>query len=146
MLEVPSVETVWFYLIGLVLISHGIVHFSIMRSFMEAAGNEIGWTGSSWLLSPLLSENAVRAVNNAIGLIAMAGFVMAGAGFLGVVPLEPHWRDLAIVSSIISLVLFVIVIRDLLPNPVWFLGGTAIDIAILVSLMWIWPDQVPAFQ
>lgn len=146
MLEVPSIETAWFYIIGIALVSHGIVHFSIMRSFLDAAGNEIGWTGHSWLLSPFLTDNVVRAINNALGFASMGGFILAGAGFLGVVPLEPHWRDLAVCSSIVSLVLFVIVIRDLLPNPLWYLGGVAIDVAILVSLLWIWPEEVLVFQ
>ena len=114
----------WGYLIGGVLLVHGLGHSGGYWFFDR-----------SWLL-PAAGDGVLRWACIALWLVAMAGFAGAGAGVLAH---KEWWRTLAVTMAVISL-----------PVAVLFLGGTAasnkaacvvVDVAVLVGLLLAhWPS------
>lgn len=99
-------------LIGIALILHGLAH--------AGAGIWATSSASVWLITLLW-------------WIAMAGFVTAGSGLLGVPRLDRLWRPVSVVASLASLGLFA-----LNWHPVLMIGA-AIDGIILI-------DSVPTYH
>lgn len=130
------------FIVALFLIAHGLVHAGLAAAPNPddpdaRAGAFFTSPGRSWLFHRLGSDqNIVQWIGVILVAIATVGFVLAGLGVFGVPGLEELWRSIAVVSSIFSLILLV-----LFWHP-WLILGVVIDIAILVSLLWInWPTS-----
>ena len=119
---------VWRYVIGAVIIAHGIGH----------AGGPWFFQGS-WL-TDVLASGFLRWIFVALWLLAGLGFVAAGLGILGVlVPVE-LWRMLSIVSAALSLAVAVLFLGGGMNQPLF--NALAMDAVILVALLIFgWPPQ-----
>jgi hypothetical protein len=72
-------------------------------------------------------------LGSALWLLALAGFVLAGLGRLGVPGLNGAWPVMAAAAAIFSLVLHL-----LFWHP-WLVLGAVIDIVVLVGVFFHWP-------
>lgn len=128
-------------IIAIVLIAHGIGH---VMGIMTAAGMKLSDSTSpdSWLLTRILGDTIPRILAVIIWGLATIGFIAAGMGLLNfLVPFE-SWQDLAIGSSIISL-LALILFPFGLATTFNKVGAVVIDVAVLVSLLWLnWPPGI----
>jgi hypothetical protein len=127
-------------IIALFLSAHGLVHAGLAAAPNPGdpdarAGAFFTSPERSWLFNRLGSnQNIVQWIGIILVAIATVGYVLAGLGVFGVSGLEELWRSIAVVSSIFSLILLVLFWHT------WLILGVVIDIAILLSLLWInWP-------
>lgn len=113
----------WVWVIGLFLLGHAFVH-AVWRTYGPK---------TSWLLANA-SPSTLTSLSTTLFIISAIGFALAGFALLFH---QGWWKAIAIISSVFSLLLFVIF---------WGRGlivGTALDIAILISVLWLhWPPQV----
>jgi hypothetical protein len=62
---------------------------------------EMGWTGKSWLLTNILGEYTTRTLAGLLFVLAAAGFVAGGLGYL----IQMDWSiTVLIVSAVLSAV------------------------------------------
>ncbi len=129
------------YLIAGVLLAHGVGHVMGLMPALRL-GKAEGWSSHSWLLTPLLGDGAARAVSFVLFFVAMIGFLLAGLGVLGWGVSIDWWRTAALLSAIVSLValaLFWHALVAFFPNK---LGAIAVNLAVLVGLLWFqFPTQ-----
>ena len=123
------------FLYGIFVVLHGLVHLwyvTLSQGLVEFQA-EMGWTGRSWLFSPLLGGGATRSLATLLYGLAALGFVIGG---IGVFAQQPWWRPLIVGSAAFSaaiILLFwdggtqMIVEKGLL--------GFLINVAILVALV-----------
>lgn len=66
------------------IILHGLVHlwYVVLSRGLVAVKPEMGWSGSSWLFTPLLGSSGARTLAGAGYVVATSAFVLAGTGFL----------------------------------------------------------------
>jgi hypothetical protein len=135
----------WRIVLGLFLIAHGLIHFSLTTLPAATPGGPAtpfwpGWwradSGSTWLVTVTgMNNSAVRAFGGLLCIAVTVGFVLAGLGLMGVPLLDEWWRALAVASAAFALPLFV-----LFWHP-WLVLGAALNISVLVSLLWAnWPS------
>ncbi len=115
----------WRVGLGLFLLGHAFVH---------AVWHTCGPKTS--LLLPNLVASSLRSLSTTLFVASAIGFGIAGlAALFG----QTWWRPVAVASSLVSLALFVVF---------WNRGlivGAAIDVAVLVAVLWLrWP-QVAGF-
>lgn len=133
------------FVLGAFLVAHGLIHWSLATVPTPKPGelNTPFWpswwrndSNSAWLVTAMgLDRAAVRAFGALLWMAATAGFVAAGLGVMGVPVLHDWWRPLAVASVVASLPLFV-----LFWHP-WLVVGAALDVAIMVLLLWVhWPS------
>ena len=123
---------VWRILIGLVIIAHGAGHILFLGPWVGRA--RWGQAGHSWLLSGRVPDIVVLVVGDALWLVAMFGFMVAGGGILGQ---HEWWRALAVASAVVSLLGLALFGRPI--QPVYSAG--LMDIVILVALLLVhWPS------
>lgn len=70
-------------LIGLFIALHGLVHIlyiAISQKWIPDS-EPIGWTGRSWLFTPLAGENATRWILSGLYGLATLVLVIGGAGY-----------------------------------------------------------------
>lgn len=126
--------------IGLVLLAHGIGHsMGPLQVFKIATVNPL-WDGDSWILGRVVGPSAVQGLGVALWAIALVGFVVTAAVFMGWLP-AGWWQPVAVgsaVASLIGLVLFPAAF------PVFStIGAAAVDVAVLVAVLgfhWL-PDS-----
>jgi len=127
-------------LFGILVLLHGLVHLwyvTLSQGLVEFKP-EMGWTGQSWLFSPLIGEGATRWLATVLYGLATLGFV---AGSIGVFATSSWWQPVVIASAAFSaaiILLFwdgglqMIVEKGLL--------GLLINLALLASLLiFRWP-------
>ena len=119
---------VWRYVIGAVIIAHGLGH----------AGGPWFFQGS-WL-TDVLASGVLRWAFIVLWILAGLGFVAAGLAVLGVlVPVE-LWRMLSIGSAALSLVVAVLFLGGGMNQPLF--NALAMDAIILVALLiFHWPPE-----
>jgi hypothetical protein len=127
-------------LVGLAVLVHGIGHvmgwFPIF-GWSEKSG--VGWKPDSWLLTRSIGLPASKVLGFLIWTSAAVMAIMAGLAALGWLVPVAWFKDLAVWSSAVSLGgLF------LFPNAFATtfnkLGAIAVDLILLVSLLWVeWP-------
>ncbi len=118
--------------IGLFIVAHGLVH--IMFEFnIQDPNNEknVGWSGESWVLFNFLNENTVKLVGKILWGLVIVGFVVAGLGYLELPVFIDWWETTLILSSILSLVSFVLFWNGLGPSPLYYIVGIILDVAFL---------------
>ena len=118
------------YVFGIFLILHALIHAGYYAPAIPADPNaktkppEFSFD-ESWLISYLgLHGVAVKVIGMACVTIALAGFVLAGLGVLGVPWLVDNWQLLSIVGAMASLVVLVA------SWDKWFVAAVLINIAI----------------
>lgn len=108
--------------LGWLVIGHGVSHATLAW--------HVGWTATVWI-------DAIPAALYAIGMI---GFLSAGAGLLGVHPLDTAVGPLLVLASGLS---FVAIVQ--FGDPVLWFGGFC-DVGLLAIGVWRgyrgWPAQI----
>lgn len=122
-------------LINIILMLHGLVHIwyiVLARGWVEFQ-SEMGWTGSSWLLSGRVSESALSLLITLAYGIAAAGFVIGGAANLS----SQVWSQAVLLFSAIFSSLLLIIFWDgnfsLLVEK--GLVGLIINIALIIYMI-----------
>lgn len=127
-------------LTGIFLVLHGLVHLwyvTLSQRWIEFEV-EMGWSGESWLLTPVFGDRATRTIVGGLCALATLGFV---AGGLGLVFRAAWWRPVVIGSAVVSTAI-VLFFWDGRLEMVVEKGLIALIIngALLVALLaWNWP-------
>lgn len=128
------------FVVGLFLMLHGLVHiwYVVLAQRAVEFQAEMGWTGESWLLTPLAGDTATRALATGLYLLATLGFV---ASALGVFTGQAWWKQATIAAAVFSAVVILIFwdggMTMLMQRG---LLGLLIDVAIVVALAaFDWP-------
>ena len=131
----------WRYLIGVILIIHGLIHIIFEFSITDPSGTGVGWSGQSWIPTNLLGDPIVQAMGKLLWAVAVIGFVAAGVAVFIKLKL---WRTLDILASAVSLLAFVLFWDGLMPEPTYWIVGPIVAIFTLVALLVIrWsPDAL----
>jgi hypothetical protein len=129
------------FLYGTFALLHGLVHlwYVTLSQRWVAFQPEMGWTGESWLFSPLLSDGAVRGLATALYSLATLGFVVGG---VGVFARQEWWRPVIIGSAAFSAVIIALFWDGGLQRIVEKgLLGFLINAALLIALLvFDWPS------
>jgi hypothetical protein len=121
-----------FYVFGVLLIAHGLIHTLYLTPPLPAkpgARNQPPQFNfnHSWLIKYLgIHAGTVKVIGMAAVIIALVGFVAAGLGVLGVPGLVNYWQTIAIASASSSLILLIASWNN------QFIVAVAINIAIAV--------------
>lgn len=122
------------YLIGLLLILHGVVHlwYVVLSRGLVEFQPEMGWTGRSWLLSHVLSEGTTSLLASGLYVLATVGFVLGGVGYLA----QLGWWPSVVMGSAIVSTIVIALFWDGSWDMVVQKGliGVAINVAILLAL------------
>jgi hypothetical protein len=88
-------------LFAVFIMLHGLVHLWYVTLSLRLVEfqPDMGWTGRSWLFSPLLGDAATRALAAVLYSLATLGFV---AGGIGIFAGQGWWRPLVIGSATFS--------------------------------------------
>jgi hypothetical protein len=124
------------------LFLHGLAHVGPLAVYLwiryRPGEDTGGWLASrSWLL-PSLSATIATAVASAFWALSLIGFIGAALSFWGVLVPSVVWRQLAVASSIVS-ILGIVVFFGTWPifNTIAALG---VNVAVLVTQLWLhWP-------
>jgi hypothetical protein len=118
---------------GLFLLAHGAIHASWFSPAPPHQEGAPAWPfdlTSSWLLTPLGVRGAtIRVPAAALCVVALIGFVAAGAGVLGVPGMSAIWRPLVTISAFASLAVLILLFRS------WFTVGVALDVGLLAGTL-----------
>lgn len=136
-----SVQAIKVLITGALLL-HGLGHVGALGALVVLGR---GMSGGSWLparswLIPSLSAPAARTVATIFWVVSAVGFVAASMAFWGILVPGDAWRQLAVVSSIVS-ILGITLFLGTWPafNTLAALG---VNIAVLVTQLWLhWPPQ-----
>jgi hypothetical protein len=122
-------------LYGVFVVLHGLVHLwyvTMSQRWVEFLP-EMGWTGESWLFSPLLGDGATRGLATALYSLATLGFLVGG---IGIFAQQAWWRLVVIGSAAFSAVIIILFWDGGLQRIVEKgLVGFLINVAILVALL-----------
>ena len=113
--------------IGVLLMIHGFAHWQIISGWGKVTAD------SAALRAVGMGDAALASLGTALWVAALLSFELAGIGvFAG----QGWWRALAIGGAVVSLLVMALFWQ---PN---FIIGAAIDIGILVALLWAhWPTS-----
>jgi len=94
------------WLIGVFIILHGLVHaWYVVLSFnLVNFQPDMGWTGKSWLLTPLFGAQTAKSIAGWLFAIAGFGFLLAGVIFLSN---NESWPPLMLGSAIFSAIVII---------------------------------------
>jgi len=124
------------------LLLHGLGHGGAIGALV-ALGR--GTSGGLWLparswLFPSLAAPTARTVATAFWVLSMIGFVAASMSFWGILVPGNAWRQLALASSIVS-ILGIAFFFGTWPT-FNTLAALTMNIAVLVTQLWLhWPPQ-----
>lgn len=129
-------------LFGFFVILHGLVHlwFVVLSREWVPFEPEMGWTGESWLFTPLLGGPATRWLATGLYTLVTISFVVSG---IGAVTRGEGWRPWMIGSAVASAAMIVLFwdggTQYIVPKG---LIGFLLDIGILVALLVLeWPPS-----
>jgi hypothetical protein len=134
-----------YVLFGVFVVLHGLVHlwFVSLSQRLVAFQPEMGWSGTSWLFTNLLSDGATRLLASGLYVLVTLAFAVSGVGiFLR----ADWWRPLLIASAICSsaiILLFWDGSLQLVINK--GLLGLLINVGILLALLPFWKLNVLAW-
>jgi hypothetical protein len=139
---VPS-QTIKLIIAG-VLLLHGLGHTGALIAIAvnwTSRGTATGaWLPArSWVI-PSLAPQTAKAVASIFWVLSTIGFVAAAMSFWGIVLPGDAWRQLALTSSIVS-ILGITLFLGTWPafNTI---AALAVNIAVLVTQLWLrWPPQ-----
>jgi hypothetical protein len=138
------------FLIAGALFVHGLAH---ARAFGVLLAQSLGFSSTSWVpvrawLFPSLAAPLASAAACIFWLLSTAGFLAASLSFWGILLPGDAWRQLALASSVVSLIGIALfsgiwpgspgVRRSALNTAI----ALTMNIAILVTLLWLhWPPE-----
>jgi hypothetical protein len=139
-----SKQAIKFVIAG-VLLLHGLGHGIVLVAHIVMSGRpgptESGWRAAqSWLFASL-APPAATTLTGIFSVVSLIGFAAAAMAFWGILVPGAIWRQLAVVSAIVSTVGIVLFLGTWAPafNTLAALG---VNIAILVALLWLrWPPR-----
>lgn len=122
----------WKFALGLFLAAHGLIHLGYVAPAPTADPGYPFNLSKSWLITGVgLDESTVRLVGIALSLLTVIGFALSGLAAAGII-IPPDWGlPLTVAASIASLLLLVLTWHT------WLVVGVAIDIALLVAVLWL---------
>jgi len=94
-------------LTGIFIILHGLVHlwYVVLSLNLVEYQPDMGWTGTSWLLSGILQESTLRMASAGLFIISTLAFVISGIGIF----IDADWLDpVILVSAILSSVVLIV--------------------------------------
>ncbi len=132
------------FLIGGVLLIHGLGHGGALGAllWMRALPNSPtgGWLAARTWLAPTANTSELTWIAMAFWVVALIGFVSASLSLCGVVVPGDWWRQLAIVSALVSLT-GMIVFFGTWPAFNW-LASLAVNLGVLFTqIVTRWPAQ-----
>ena len=92
--------------LGVFLVLHGLVHiwYVVLSQGWVEVEDQMGWNGTSWLLSGLLPSNTILSVASLFYVVVTVGFVAGGVGYA----LDQDWASPVLVgAAILSTVVLV---------------------------------------
>ena len=100
-------------LIGLFIISHGLVHlwfFTLSQGLVkfQPGMREPGWTGKSWLFTSLLGDSTTRLLASILFITAAVAFVVSGFGIL----FRADWWWTALIGSALFSAVTILILWD----------------------------------
>lgn len=137
-------------LITAILLLHGIAHGrAFLMLIAQASGNEAATPlpVRSWLF-PSLASRTAAILASLFWVLSTVGFVLAALSFWGTFELGAGWRQIAVVSAIISTV-GIALFSGIWPGApsrrlsnIDTIIALAVNLAVLVALVWLqWPPQ-----
>jgi hypothetical protein len=107
--------------------------------FVHGIGHTLGfWKPAKSIPFVKMTKNGEKLVAGILWLLIALGFTLSALGFLGIIIPSSWWRPVAIISSVISLGGLTLFGRSW---PIFnFIGASAMNIIVLISLLWLdWP-------
>ena len=139
-----SADTIKAFVFGALMI-HGLGHGGAIGALMfrgvdAAASDRAGWLAARSWLFPSLTASTATTVATIFWILSMVGFVAAALSFWGIIVPGDAWRQLAVASSIVSLLGITLFIGT------WPLFNTTaaltVNAAVLVTQLGLhWPAQ-----
>jgi hypothetical protein len=121
-------------ILAIVVTAHGIGHVLLLAPCLGLA--QWGQSAHSWLLTGVLGDTLTRLIGSLLWLLVIAGFVAVGVGLLGQ---HAWWRPVAVGAAGVSILALVLFANGDALQPL--LSAAAMDVAVLVALLWIgWPS------
>jgi hypothetical protein len=122
--------------LAVVVLFHGIGHLLFLGPTLGVV-DWAGQTGHSWALTGVAGDGPTRALGAILWVATMVLFVVGVAGFLSA---QPWWVGVTVVASVLSIA-GIVLMWDGISTPSAAMA-LAVDIAILVSLLWAhWPGS-----
>jgi hypothetical protein len=128
------------FIYGVIIILHGLVHmwYVTLAQRWVPFEPDMGWTGSSWLLTNAIGDGATRTLETIVYTFTTLGFIVGGIGVFANTDWWTTFMTTAAIASSVGVFLFwdgsfeMLVQKGLL--------GLLINIAVLAGL-WIfnWP-------
>ncbi len=127
---------------GIFIVLHGLVHlwYVVLAQRLVELKPEMGWSGQSWAVTPLLGDPATRLLATVVFVLVTAGMVIGGTG---VVVQASWWRPLLIGTLVVS-ALGIVLFWDGSPALLVEKGvlGLLINVVLLVALLGFnWPPE-----
>jgi len=121
----------WKFALGVFLAAHGLIHLGYVTP--APADPKYPFSLSkSWLITGIgLEEPSVRMLGIVLSALTVVGFVLTGLAATGILVPQEWWQPLTVVSAMTSFLLLVFFWNT------WLVLGVAIDIALLVALLWL---------
>lgn len=134
-----SAQTIKVLIAGALLL-HGLGHAGAVGALIaNALGRPTGsWPPARSWLFPSLAAPAARTVASIFWVLSAIGFVAASMSFWGILVPGDAWRQLALASSVVSILGIALFFR---PWPTFnTLAALGMNIAVLVTQLWLhWP-------
>ena len=128
----------WKYLIGVVILMHGLGHFAGVGAAFAKGGS--GFSIRPWIFSRgVLYSGPVGKLWTVVWLAAVA---LLAAGAIGLMLGRAWWPPLAVAGAAVSLLAIVPWWNTVVPGAK---AGALLDVAILVALLGPWKEQVVKF-
>ena len=126
-------------LISLLLIAHGLITSIFLFYIEDPMGQNVGWNGSSWLLTGILDSQAIRIMGTLLWTLAVIAFVIAGVALYSK---REQWRLIDIIASTVALVAYIFFWYGLEPESFYWILGPIISVVTLVALVIVrWPPD-----
>lgn len=127
-----------------VLLLHGLGHGGALGALIwigHSGGRDTGaWLPARSWLFPSLPASAANTMASIFWILSLIGFVVAAMSFWGILVPGEAWRQLAVVSAIVS-ILGIVLFLGIWPTFNTF-AALGVSIAVLVTQLWLhWPPQ-----
>lgn len=126
---------------GVFLVLHGLVHlwYVVLSQQWVAFEPEMGWSGRSWLLTPILGGGAARTVATILYVVATLAFIVGGGGIV----VRAAWaRPVLVSAALLSAVAIALFWEGGMGMAMQKgLIGLLISVALLIVL---WSGRFPA--
>jgi hypothetical protein len=107
--------------------------------FVHGIGHTLGfWKPGRSIPFMKINEAQMKLLGGIIWVIIAVGFIISAASFFGILFPASWWRPVAVIFAVLSLIGLLLFGRNW---PIFnFIGASAMNIAVLVALLWFhWP-------